>query len=311
MQETLRDNLIELGVSVTDAKTFIDCLITADSYGVLSHGTGTLPAHIERIKNGGYNLNPDIKVIKETSAFAVIDGDNALGPVSAEFCMGYAAKKCKESGVFTVFARNNNTFGPAFYYPLQIARQGLIGFVCSNSPAQMAAMGGRDKMLGTNPFSCVIPLPDSEPIIIDMATSAVAKSKIKQFKEQGKKIPEGWATDINGLPTTDPETALSGLVLPMADFKGYSIAMLIDIIAGALSGAAVLNGVGQFYGNSQCMNVGYYMVAIDPEVVFGEAYSDMIKNYVATVRNSHAAQGKKILLPGDDRIEYKNTMGQV
>ena len=114
-KNSIISSLTDCGTTAAHAEILADCLVTADEYGVTSHGTAVLGAHIDRIKRGGYNLNPDLKVIKETAAFALVDGDNAIGPVSAMFCLDYALKKCRESGVFTVFARNNNTFGPAFY----------------------------------------------------------------------------------------------------------------------------------------------------------------------------------------------------
>jgi len=298
--------LTENGASKAHAEIVADCLVTADEYGVTSHGTSILPSHIQRIQRGGYNLNPDIKLIKETAAFAVIDGDNAIGPVSAMFCLDYAIKKCRESGVFTVFARNNNTFGPAFYYSLKAAEKGCIAFICSNSPAQMAPMGGCEKMLGTNPLAAVIPVPDSDPIIIDMATSVVAKSKFKEYKNEGKTLPEGWALDKEGNPTRDPDEGMSGLVLPMAGFKGYAISMLIDIFSGVLSGAAYLDKVGRFYSEEGgSMNVGFYMTVIDPVVVCGEDFNKEIKEYAERVKTSKAAEGREVVLPGEDRITYK------
>ena len=298
------ESLIENGVEKEAAQVLADCFYTADLYGVFSHGTSVLPSHIDRIKSGGYNLNPNFKVLRETAAFALIDGDNSMGPVCADYCMNYAIQKCKSSGVFTVFSKNNNTFGPAFYYPLKAAEKGYIGFICSNSPAQMTLMGGTEKMLGTNPFSAVIPVPNGEPIIIDMATSVVAKSKFKEYKEKGLSLPEGWALDINGNPTTDPDEAIKGFVLPFADFKGYSIAMLIDILAGALSGAAFLNKVGRFYSEDKAsMNVGFFMTVIDPYAVYGEDWDTAIADYVKTARQSKTMENEKIALPGDDRIE--------
>ena len=244
------------------------------------------------------------KVIRETCAFAVIDGDNALGPVSATYSTNYAIEKCKESGIFTVFSRNNNTFGPAFYYPLIASQKGYIGITYSNSPAQMAPIGGKDKMLGTNPFSIVIP-NKGKPIIIDMATSVVAKSKFKQYKEKGLDLPLGWALDENGKPTTNPDEAIKGLVLPMAGFKGYGIALAIDVLAGLLSGSAYLDDVGRFYNTDKCMNVGFTFTVIDPVKVLGEDWDNKINAYVFKLRNSKTIDGQDIVLPGDDRLENK------
>ena len=282
--------------------------MTADEYGVTSHGTAILPAHIQRIQRGGYNLAPNICVLRETAAFAVIDGDNAMGPVSATFCLDYAVEKCKESGVFTVFARNNNTLGPAFYYSLRAAERGCIALLCTNSPAQMAPMGGKDKLLGTNPFSVVFPVAGGDPIIIDMATSVVAKSKFKEHKAAGKPLPEGWALDADGNPTTDPDEGLRGLVLPMAGFKGYAISMLIDILSGVLSGASYLARVGRFYSeDGGSMNVGFCMTVIDPVAVLGEDYGREMSEYVRRIKASRAADGQTVSLPGADRIRHKNS----
>ena len=298
--------LVGEGMPVNDAKTVVDCFFTADEYGVASHGISMFENHLERIRRGGYNLNPNFKIIRETSAFAVIDGDNAIGPVAASYCMDYAVKNSHKSGIFTVLSNNNNTFGPAFYYPIKAAENGVIAFICSNSPAQMAPVNGIEKMLGTNPFSVVFPVPGHDPIIIDMATSVVAKSRFKKYKENGKQLPIGWALDKNGNPTVDPDEAIQGLVLPMAGFKGYAISMIIDILAGALSGGGFLNHVGHFYdADNKSMNVGFYLVAIDPQVVFGKDYGKLITQYVEELRNSKPIMGMKIALPGDDRLNHK------
>ena len=218
-------------------------------------------------------------------------------------------KNAKKVGTFTVFGRNNNTFGPAFYYSLKAAEEGCIALVSSNSPAQMAPFGGNEKMLGTNPFAAVIPVPGSDPIIIDFATSVVAKSKFKEYAKKGMPLPDGWALDENGAPTNDPEAGMRGFVLPMAGFKGYGISLLIDMIAGLLSGSACLNRVGRFYSDeSGSMNVGFCIFAIDPVLVFGEDYNNAIKQYVSDIRNCKKAKDQSVILPGDDRIQYKNSL---
>ena len=297
--------LTAVGVPVEQAVVVGDCFATADEWGVTSHGASILPAHIDKVNRGGYNLHPSLKVLKQTAAFAVVDGDNGFGPVSADFCMRLAMEKAKEVGIYQVFSRNNNTMGPAFYYPLKAAEEGLIGILFSNSPAQMAPFGGKEKMLGTNPFSAVIPVPGGDPIVIDMATSVVAKSKFKQYKAEGKPLPQGWALDTEGKPTTDPDEGMKGLVLPMGGFKGYGIAMLIDILSGMISGAAFLNHVGRFYSeDNKGMNVGFCCIAIDPHIVLDEEYDEVIKNYVAELRNSARSGEAPIVLPGDDRIAY-------
>lgn len=307
--ENEKKNIIEIlqkkDIPFTQCEIIADVMATADLYGVTSHGVRILESHINRFERGAYNSTPDFKHIKETPSFALIDGDNAFGFVSAHYCMSYAIEKAKEVGIFHVISYNNNTLGPAFYYPLMAAKQGMIGFVCCNSPAQMAPIGGKDKMLGTNPFAAVIPVPNQEPIIIDMATSVVAKSKFKEYKEQGKPLPNGWALDKSGNETTDPDEAIQGLVKPMAGFKGYAIAMLIDVLSGVLSGGAYLDKVGRFYSDDKnSMNVGFYFTAINPKLIIGEEYDTVITDFVNRLRESTAINDSIISLPGDDRISF-------
>ena len=307
------DQIVELlcenGANTEHAHVVADCFATADVFGVTTHGISVLPSHIDRIKRGGYNLSPNLTVVKETAAFAIIDGDNAFGPVSAKYCLDYGLKKCKQSGVFTVFGRNNNTFGPAFYYSLKAAEENCIAFVTSNSPAQMAPFGGNEKMLGTNPFAAVLPVHGEEPIIVDFATSIVAKSKFKEYEKTGKALPDGWALDELGNPTNDPIEGMKGFVLPMAGFKGYGISMLIDIVAGLLSGSAYLNQVGRFYSNdNKSMNVGFCITVMDPKQIFGDDYDFAIKQYVSDLRNCKKTNSQSVVLPGDDRIKYKNSL---
>ena len=309
-KNTIIRELIAIGVPENQAEIVGDCFAVADAWGVTSHGIRILPSHIDRVKRGGYNLNPSLNIVRQTAAFAVVDGDNSFGPVSADFCMHLAMKKAKKVGIYQVFCRNNNTMGPAFYYPLKAAEEGLIGILFSNSPAQMAPFGGKEKMLGTNPFSAVIPVPGGDPIIIDMATSVVAKSKFKEYKEAGKPLPAGWALDVDGKPTTDPDEGMKGLVLPMAGFKGYGIAMLIDILSGLVSGASFLDKVGRFYTeDNACMNVGFCCIVIDPKVVLGEEYEQIINEYVASVRNSEKSGNDPICMPGDDRLAFYKSGG--
>ena len=306
LKNSAKNDLIAAGLDEKQSEIVADCFATADIYGVNSHGCAILPAHIQRIARGGYNCVPNCNIIRQTASFAVVDGDNAIGPVSAMFCLKLATQKAKEVGVYSVFAKNNNTFGPAFYYSLKAAEQGCIAFVCSNSPAQMAPIGGKEKMLGTNPLAMVIPVPGDDPIIVDMATSVVAKSKFKEYKEQGKSLPEGWALDKDGKPTTDPDMGIQGLVLPMAGYKGYALSMMVDIVAGVLSGAAYLSKVGRFYSqDNNSMNVGFYISVIDPQLVCGEEYNKAIADFVDLIKNSAAVEGCQISLPGADRVKYK------
>ena len=297
--------LIELGVKEEDAHTIIDCYLEADLCGVNTHGIKILPAHIEKMVHHHYNLKPNIVIEREGISFSVVDGDNAIGPISASYGMNLAIKEAKKKGAYFIFSRNNNTLGPAFYYNNLALKENMIGITITNSPAAMAPTNGKTKLFGTNPIAISIPTRNEKPIILDMATSTVAKSKIKQALEENKKIPLDWATDINGEPTDNPEEAIKGLLLPMSGYKGYGLAMVIDILSGLLSGAEFLNRVGRFYGNDKCMNVGYTFIVLDPRQIYGDKFYDEMDEYVRTIKNSENVVGKEIMLPGENRLKQK------
>lgn len=303
LKEKIKNILLLNNLSEKSAEATAECMVLADMQGIVTHGSVVLPSHINRIKSGGYNLSPLYNIISESTSFAVIDADNSIGFASASYCMEYAIKKAAFNGMFTVFSRNANAYGAASCYTLMAANKRMIGISCCNSPAAMAPIGGKDKLFGTNPLSVVIPTGDDEPIIIDMATSKVAKSRFLQMKREGKPLGEGWALDKDGNPTTDPDAGIQGLVCPMEGFKGYGLALIIDILAGLLSGAAWQDKVNRFYNeNGDPMNVGQLFIAIDPERIIGPSYWKLIKSYVANIRNSTPVNtAMTIAVPGDDK----------
>ncbi len=302
LRNTVNKILKASGLQSPDVKIVSDCLISSELNGVSSHGISVLDAHLHRIENGGYNINHEIKVLKHTSSFSIVDANNSIGCISAVYSMKVAIKKAKKNGLYAVFARNANTYGAAYYYAEMAAKCGLIGITFSNSPPAMAPWGGKEKLLGTNPFAIAIPGEGEEIILFDFASSKVAKSKIKQALDQGKKIPDGWANDLTGKPTNDPLEAIKGMVLPMAEHKGYGIALSLDILSGVLSGAAFLNNVGKFYSDDgKSMNVGQTFIAIDPIIIYGEDFYKVISQYCKKIRASNSVDGKIVRVPGDGK----------
>lgn len=289
------------GLAFDDAQQLAETFIAADRAGVSTHGLMALSGYVKRLEAQGFNLQPQYQIVRSSAAFAIVDADNAIGMLSARYCMQLAIERVASAGIFTVFCRNSNTFGPAFVYPRLAAARGLIGLVISNSPAAMPVSNGCEPLLGTNPFAIAVPCGHNPAIEFDMATSLVAKSKINEARLNNQSIPLGWALDQDGQPTTDPVEAIRGLVLPMAGHKGAGLAMSIDILAGALSGAAFLNRVGKFYGNTSAMDVGQLFVVIDPGQVMGPDYTKVMEDYVQTIRQSKALAGQEIHLPGDGR----------
>ncbi|MFK4785471.1 Ldh family oxidoreductase [Fusobacterium sp. MFO224] len=307
LREILKKILLNNNLSVTDTENIVNCLIEADSCGVHSHGIFTFKSHLKKIQEKAYNLNPKFKIVRKGGAFSVIDADNSIGFLSATYCINTAIEGVKNAGIYAVFSFNSNTYGPAFYYPLLAAKKGLIGITFCNSPANMAPFGGKEKLFGTNPLSVVIPSKESSPIILDMATSKVAKSKINEAKLRGEKIPLGWALDEEGKETTDPIEAIKGFMLPMEGHKGYGLALIIDVLSGVLSGAKFLNNVGKFYlENNGSMGVGQTFIIIDPNQIYGENFYEVMDNYKKIIQDSEGILNNKVRVPGDGKLSKKD-----
>lgn len=297
--------LISCKLSQEDADLVVDSMLEADINGVSTHGIRMLYAYVDKLKNGQFSIAQPT-LIKDSPSFSVIDSNNIIGAISASRAVKICIVKARKFGMHTVFAKNCNTFGPAFYYAELMSKAGMIGFVCSNTPAAMPAFNGLEPMLGTNPLAFSCPSKTKGAITLDMATSVVAKSHFSTALANHEKLKEGWALDQNGNPTTDPMEAIKGFVLPMAGFKGYGIAMAIDILSGFLSGAGYLNKVNKFYSqDGKGMNVGQMFVAINPKMVYeGDFLSDM-DGYIDTLRKSKVMEDRIIAIPGDDRINKR------
>lgn len=297
--------LVDRNLKKEDAELVVDSMLEADVNGVSTHGIRMIHAYADKLNNRQFDIAQPV-VIKDSPSFTVMDSNNIIGAISAAKASLICIDKAKEYGMHTVFAKNCNTFGPAFYYAELMSKAGMIGFVCSNTPAAMPAFNGLEPMLGTNPLAFSCPSKTRGTITLDMATSIVAKSHFSTALANHEKLKEGWALDQNGNPTTDPMEAIKGFVLPMAGFKGYGIAMAIDILSGFLSGAGYLNKVNKFYSqDGKGMNVGQMFVAINPKMVYeGDFLSDM-DGYIDTLRKSKVMEGRIIAIPGDDRINKR------
>ncbi len=297
--------LVDRKMPKADATLFVDSMLSADMCGVSTHGIKMLISYVHKIDKGELSFEHPI-VVKQLPSFSVIDANNSIGAVSAAYAADLAIEKAKQYGIHTVFSRNSNTFGPGFYYSERIANAGMIGFVCSNSPAAMPAFNGLEVMLGTNPLAFSAPTKSYGNIVMDMATSVVAKSKFLTAKAKGDKLEPGWALDKNGNPTTDPDEGIQGFVLPMAGFKGYGLAMMIDIMSGFLSGAGYLNTVGKFYSQTgDCMNVGHMITAFNPELICDGDYLAEADKYIERIKRSKHRENNDIIVPGEDRKSRK------
>ena len=290
-----------VGVKEDDAKTIAESLILANLRGVDSHGVARLPAYVERVNKGFIDPLARIEVVREHGATALIDAHNNFGQIAAMRAAHLVADKARRFGVASVGVKNANHFGSAAYYALKLTEQKLICIILSNGPQAIAPWGGRIPMVGTNPICIGFPAGKNDSIILDMATSTVARGKIRLAALKRESIPEGWAFDEEGNPTSDPTAALRGSLAPIAGPKGYGLALSLDILCGLVTGSNYLRDVKALDDFSGFSGTGFFLEAINIEsFVSYQEYLQNISDYVKEVKDSPKRTGvNEIFLPGE------------
>ncbi|MDH3233806.1 MAG: Ldh family oxidoreductase [Alphaproteobacteria bacterium] len=252
----------------SDAAAFVaETLVEADEHGVASHGVMLVPMYIDRLRNGSISLATEGTVVADRGATGVIDAGNALGQLTARQAAAMAGAKAKAHGLGLVTVRNAFHFGMAGRFALDLAAGGAIGIVMCNTRPLLPAPGGSEAMVGNNPLAIAMPANDAgPPVLLDMATSESAMGKIRMALAAGKPIPEGWATDSDGRPTTDPGEAVRGMLLPTGGPKGFGLAFMIDLLCGGLSSGGTGEHVRPLYGDpAEPYNSAHLFLAIDVE----------------------------------------------
>nr|WP_281394699.1 Ldh family oxidoreductase [Xanthobacter tagetidis] len=225
------------GLSEADARDVAAVLVFADKRGIASHGCATLPGYVHHLAAGTLNPRPDVHLVSDARACAVIDGDGGPGAVTALRCARLAVEKAKASGIGCVAARNSTHFGAGGYYALLMAQAGMIGEVISTAPPVMAPTGGQGRVLGNNPYAVAVPTRDDPALVFDMATSVAAGRKVIGSAAAGQPVPDGWLLDALGNPSTDPGDFLrGGALLPFGGHKGFGLALVFEVFAGILTG---------------------------------------------------------------------------
>ncbi len=289
-----------------EAAVVADALIAAELRGIDTHGVHLLTLLPERVEAGMLDIPTKLTVLKESGATALIDGGNGLGPAAAHRAMGMSIEKAKEFGIGCCLVRNTNNIGMLTVYTLMAAQAKTVGIVLANSAASMSPWGGAEAFFGTNPFSISIPGKEgAPPVVLDMSSTVVARGKIRRADRLKERIPEGWAFDETGTPTTDPAAALKGTLMPIGGPKGYGLALMIDVLAGMLSGSLYGPEIRTFHELKGATGVGVFTLAIEIErfMPIGQ-FTGLFENYLASIKASRKAKGvARIYLPGE--IEYE------
>jgi len=232
----VRDTFVYAGLSATDADIAAEVAAYGTLHGSDAHGAVQMPLYITGILDGTIKSAPNVKTQNNLPCCMVMDADNSLGLVIGRNAMDAAIDMTKKYGMGAVAVRNSSHFGGAGYFSERAAKQGLIGFAFTNASPAIAPTGSKEALFGTNPIGAAFPLPDTDPIVMDMATSIVARSRIRAMLALGvKALPEGWALDPDGKPTNDPAIAVKGSVLPIGGAKGYALSLMVELLCSALS----------------------------------------------------------------------------
>ncbi len=302
----IADVLVANGMPEGDARTVGQLMVEADLHGSDGHGIFRLPRYIDRLKAGGFNLHPKIRVDRSSGGAARVDGDNAMGHLVVKRCVDEAMTRAAEHGVSWVGCYNSNHAGAAGVYALMPVQRDMICiYMAVGSANHMAPWGGIDLLLSTNPIAIGVSGGDGGPILLDMATSNAAYGKVKLAAQRGKTMPEDWMIDAEGNPLTDPKKAASGSLLPIGGPKGYGLALIIGLLAGTLNGAAMGREIIDFNKDDATMtNTGQAVMVIDIRTIADpEVFKREVDRLRGEMLSSRLRPGfTEIRLPGDRAI---------
>lgn len=292
------------GLEATPASAAADVLVRTTLRGVESHGVSYLHQYVRQLEAGGANPRAQVTPLTDRGSLLHYDADAGLGPAVAAQITRMAIERARAHGVAIASVRNGNHFGAAGHYGLMCAEAGCVGLVMSNTPPIMAVTGSRARSIGNSPLSFGAPRTDAPPFVLDIAMSRVAGGKIRMAIQNGEQVPLGWILDPDGNPTTVPEDFLvrRGALLPMEDHKGYGLALMVETLSAALSGAAMLGGVRNWlYDPEAPSDTGYFLLVIDVDGAGPfQGFADRLGTACEEITRSPKAPGvDRILIPGE------------
>lgn len=289
------------GMDGGDADLLADMLVDADLGGVHSHGVLRVPEYVAKLTRGGVDPRGRPAVVRDSGACLVVDGGNGMGQIGAHFAMARAIERAGATGIAAVAIRGSNHCGALAPYARQAIARDMIGLVTTNALPTMAPWGGAERLLGINPLAVGIPAGEELPIVYDAAFSAAAHGKLRVYQQRGQPLPEGWALDRAGRPTTDPALALDGLLLPIGGFKGAGLALIMGLLSSMLSGASYGTELGTMETGPAPGRDGHFVVAI--RVAAFEEIGRFKGRVDGAIRQLHACRpapdAERIYAPGE------------
>jgi (2R)-3-sulfolactate dehydrogenase (NADP+) len=290
------------GANPAMAASAARALVDADAQGLASHGVSRTPLYCAHLRNGRTDGRAQPKVVRERGGACLVDAACGMAYPACTLAVEEGVRRARAHGVAFVGVTNSNHFGAAALHLRAAAEAGMVGLAFGNSPAAIAPWGGQTPLFGTNPIAAVFPRRDADPLMVDLSLSQVARGKIMVAAQKGEPIPEGWAMDVHGHPTTDAEAGLAGSMAPAGGVKGAMLALVVELMCCALTGAAFGFEADSFFsevGNRP--RIGQAFLIIDPEALAGRAvYLERVETLIAQM-----LEDEGVRLPGVRRYRLE------
>lgn len=291
------------GMAAEDAQLVAEHLVRVDLRGVHSHGLMRIPEYVKKLATDGVDPRGRPRVVHEDGACLVVDGGNSMGQVGARFAMERTIERAQETGIAATAVRGSNHCGAMALYAMQALGSDMIGIATTNALPTMAPWGGAERILGINPLGVAIPAGEERPIVYDAAFSATALGKVRVYQQKGLQLPERWALDGNA--TTDPAAAMEGLLLPIGDYKGTALAMIMGILSSMLSGAAYGTELGTLQDGPTAGQDGHFVAAVRVGAFEDVArFKSRVDGAIRQLHSARRAPGvERIYAPGELEFE--------
>ncbi len=300
LKEFLSRAYASLGLPVEDAEKCAVQTVDAELRGVGSHGCVRFGVFVDRLRKGTANPRPKIRTVTDLPSFTLLDGDLGMSAVVASRAMETAMEKASAAGFSATALRRSSHTGHIGYFAAMALKKGMIGIVISGAAGNLAPWGGVERMIGNNPVAFAIPSRQEYPIIFDMATSKVARGYVLLAAKAGEPIPEGWALDPDGNPTTDAALGARGTMLPLGDYKGYGLALMFSFLTSALTGNGFEADQADWLDSEGEFALPMLAIAIDPDKCLGGDYQAAVGETIRRIKTSRLAPGfDEIRIPGE------------
>ena len=293
--------LLASNVSEANARSTAAALVNAEADGQKGHGLSRVPSYSAQALSGKVDGHAEPSMERPGTALLRVDAKSGFAYPAIDIACKTLAEVAAVTGVASACIYNSHHLGQAGAHAERLANAGLVALIFSNSPKAINFWGGRDPMMGTNPIACASPRANSEPLLIDLALSKVARGRILAAKNAGEKIPEGWALDSNGMPTDDPALAMQGSMLPIGDAKGAALVLMVELLAAALTGANFGFEASSFFeATGDAPGIGHTLIVFEPAMSSGKRFQERMDNIVAAIQQTDGAR-----MPGMKRLDKR------